>query len=212
MKRNKKICSLLTKTLSLLLILSLLFEIISISPLAAAQNVTKSKSQSMDDIINEISFLPSINLFSGKKKLVYNNSTKSIIGAALYTYSVSTKTTVAKSKAGMASLFGSSKGFKISKSTIYPYSMFTQKGQTIYYNGGKEWGYYNPMYEIKKIMKTGSSTYTATVNYYFENENGLTYIGNFTYKLKESKNSYGYIITGFTQNTKCGYQKLVDAY
>lgn len=178
---------------------------------AQIKDVTKAKSEDMKQIINAVSYLPAINLYFGEKKLSFDTKTKSVMASALTTYTVAEKTSLTQAKKNMKLLFGSSQ-FKLSKSHEFPYSLFEQKGKTIYYYGGGEWGDCGPYFKIKKITQTSKERYICSVNYYVENPDGIDYIGNFTYELKTAKNKYGYIITDIKQNTKCGYRKHLVSY
>ena len=179
---------------------------------AASNDVTNSKADSMEDIIFYASTLPCINLYWGTKKLTFSKETKSIMAVMLDTYSKNRlKTTVTSVKGKMKLLFGTASGFSIKKSQVFPFSLLEKKGDKVYIAPG-EWGDSSPSHMIKKITKVGNGKYKCLVYYYVENEEGVSYIGNFTFRLKTAKNSFGYIITGITQNKKCGYRKLVEKY
>lgn len=201
------------KTIKKILLFMLIISTILIPCTVSAQSkdVTKSKSQDMEKIINDASYLPTINLYFGEKKLTFDTQTKSTMAAALTTYAISTKTSVAQAKKNMNLLFGTS-NFKLSKSSKFPYSLFEQKGKTIYYYGGGEWGDCGPYFKIKKVTQTAKRKYNCSVNYYVESPDGVSYIGNFTFGLKTSNNKYGYTITNMKQNTKCGTRKLIISY
>lgn len=179
--------------------------------LAQSTDVTKKKAKDMKQIINDVSYLPTINLYFGDEKLSFDTPTKSIMAAALTTYAVSEKTSLTQAKQNMQLLFGTS-DFKLPKSNEFPYSLFEQKKNTIYYHGGGEWGDSGPYFKIKKITQISKYKYLCSVNYYIENPDGISYIGNFSFNLKPAKNQYGYIVTGMKQNTECGYSKLLKEY
>ena len=201
------------KTIKKILLFMLIISTVLIPCTVSAQSkdVTKAKSEDMKQIINAVSYLPAINLYFGEEKLSFDTKTKSVMASALTTYAVAEKTSLAQAKKNMKLLFGSSQ-FKLSKSEEFPYSLFVQKGKTIYYYGGGEWGDSGPYFKIKKITQTSKEKYICSVNYYVENPDGIDYIGNFTYELKTAKNKYGYVITGMKQNTKCRTRKLIIAY
>lgn len=201
------------KTIKKIFLFMLIISTFLLSCTVSAQpkDVTKTKSQDMEEIINAASYLPTINLYFGEKKLTFNTQTKSTMAAALTTYAVSTKTSVAQAKKNMNLLFGSS-NFKLSKSNRFPFSLFEQKNNIIHYYGGGEWGDSGPYFKIKKVTKISKAKYDCSVNYYVESPDGISYIGNFNFELKATKNKYGYIITNMKQNTKCGTRKLIITY
>lgn len=195
------------------IVISLLFTIFFLSPInlyAQTIDVTETKASEMEQLIDDISFIPMVNLCYGDKKLSFNTITKSTMAAVLSTQTTTEKVSLSLVKKDMKQLFGTS-SFKLATNGQYPYSLFKQKGSIVYCVGG-DWGNASPYFKIKKVIQTSKGTYLCSINYYINYSRQTDYIGNFSYVLKSANNPYGYIITGITQNTKCGYRKTIKYY